>query len=90
MATKGSGHRAEMNATLRTTCSSCGKSIPTETGNAHPLDEAVRRETYGLVGRRAGRTAILAACAACHDAGWRPAPLRDRSPRALPSQEARR
>lgn len=75
MATKGSAHRAEMNTTLRTSCTCCGKSIPTETGNAHPLDEALRRETYGLVGNRAGRKTIFAACAACHDAGWRPAPF---------------
>lgn len=65
-----------MNATLRTTCASCGKSIPTETGNAHPLDETVRRETYGLVGIGGGRKAIFAVCAACHDAGWRPTPSR--------------
>ena len=89
MPAKGSAYRAEMNATLRTTCSSCGKSIPTETGNAHPLDEAVRRETYGLVGGSAGRTTIFATCAACHDAGWRPAPLRDRSPHAHRWQGAR-
>lgn len=72
MASKGSAYRAEANATLRTVCARCDKSIPTETGNAHPLDEAVRRETYGLVGDRAGRRAIFAVCAACHDAGWRP------------------
>ena len=77
MATKGSAYRAEMNATLRTTCASCGKSIPTETGNAHPLDESVVRETYGLVGIGAGRKTIFAVCAACHDTGWRPiAPFR--------------
>lgn len=75
MATRGSAHRAEMNTTLRTRCTCCGKSIPTETGNAHPLDEALRRETYGLVGNGAGRKTIFAACAACHDAGWRPAPF---------------
>lgn len=75
MAPKGSAHRAEMNPTLRTRCVSCGKSIPTETGSAHPLDEAVRRETYGLVGSRAGKKTIFATCAACHDAGWRPEPF---------------
>ncbi len=82
MATKGSAHRAEMNTTLRTSCTCCGKSIPTETGNAHPLDEAVRRETWGLVGDRSGRKTIFAVCAACHDAGWRPAPYSPEDARA--------
>jgi hypothetical protein len=72
VATKGSTYRSEANPTLRTTCAHCGKSIPTETGNAHPLDEAVRRETYGLEGGLGGRKAIFATCAACHDMGWRP------------------
>lgn len=90
MATKGSAHRAEMNTTLRTTCAHCGKSIPTETGNAHPLDEAVPRETYGLVGLGAGRKTIFAACAACHDAGWRPAPFVLHAARGPQRPEARR
>ena len=65
MATKGSTYRSEANTTLRTVCAHCGKAIPTETGNAHPLDEAVRRETYGLAGDRGGREATFATCAAC-------------------------
>jgi hypothetical protein len=73
VATKGSTYRSEANATLRTSCGHCGKSIPTETGNAHPLDEAVRRETYGLAGGSRGKRIIVATCAACHDSGWRPA-----------------
>lgn len=81
MATKGSAHRAEMNSTLSTTCACCGKPIPTETGNAHPLDESLRRETYGLVGDAAGRKTIFATCAACHDAGWRPAPFHEHAER---------
>lgn len=72
MATKGSTYRSEANPSLRTSCAACDKSIPTETGNAHPLDESVKRETYGLVGGRSGRKTIFAVCAACHDAGWRP------------------
>lgn len=75
MASRGSAHRAEMNATLRTTCARCGKPIPTESGSAHPLDESLRRETYGLVGNAAGRKTIFATCAACHDGGWRPVPF---------------
>lgn len=72
MAIKGSAYRSEGNPTLRTTCAHCGKSIPTETGNAHPLDEAVRRETYGLEGAWRGKKTTFATCAACHDLGWRP------------------
>src|SRR5437773_2824273 len=49
MPTSGSACRAEGNQTLRTVCANCGKSIPTEVGHAHPLDEDVRRETWGLV-----------------------------------------
>jgi len=52
MPTSGSACRAEGNQTLRTVCANCGKSIPTEVGHAHPLDEDVRRETWGLVGYR--------------------------------------
>jgi cytochrome c5 len=70
-----------MNSTLRTICACCGKPIPTETGSAHPLDESVRRETYGLVGNAAGRKTIFATCAACHDGGWRPAPFRQHTER---------
>ena len=72
MPTSGSACRAEGNQTLRTVCAKCGKSIPTEVGHAHPLDEDVRRETWGLVGYRAGRKTVFPTCAACHDAGWRP------------------
>ena len=72
MATKGSAFRAEANQTLRTVCASCGKSIPTEVGHPHPLDESVRRETWGLVGYDAGRKAVFATCDECHRAGWRP------------------
>jgi hypothetical protein len=59
MPTKGSASRAEGNQTLRTLCASCGKSIPTEVGHAHPLDENVRRETWGLVGHRDGRKTVF-------------------------------
>lgn len=72
MAIKGSALRAEGNPTLRTTCANCGKSIPTEVGNRHPLDQSVRRETWGLVGQLAGRAAVFATCDACHEAGWQP------------------
>jgi len=72
VAAKGSALRAEGNPTLRTTCASCGKSIPTEVGHAHPLDEAVRHETWGLVGTVAGRQTVFATCDACQQAGWRP------------------
>ena len=72
MATKGSAFRAEGNPTLRTTCSHCGKAISTEVGHAHPLDEAVRRETWGLVGLVAGHKTVFATCEACHQTGWRP------------------
>ena len=72
MATKGSTYRAEANTTLRTVCAHCGKVIPTETGNAHPLDETVKRETYGLQGDRGGREATFATCAECYATGWRP------------------
>ena len=69
MPVKGSASRGEGNPTLRTLCASCGKSIPTE---AHPLDEAIRRETWGLVGYDQGRKRVFPTCAACRDAGWRP------------------
>lgn len=69
---KGSAIRAEGNETLRTVCAGCGKSIPTEVGHAHPLDEDVKQETWGLLGRYAGHLKIFPACAACHAAGWRP------------------
>jgi len=72
MPTKGSTNRAEGNPTLRTVCASCGRSIPTEVGHAHPLDEAVQRETWGLVGFHAGRTQVAPTCTTCYDAGWRP------------------
>ena len=72
MAVKGSALRAEANPTLRTTCANCGKSIPTEAGHPHPLDEAVRRETWGLVGWIGRRKAVFATCDACHAMGWRP------------------
>jgi hypothetical protein len=72
MATKGSAYRAEGNPTLRTVCANCGKPIPTEVGHAHPLDEGIRRETWGLVGYDWGLKTVFPTCAACHDAGWRP------------------
>jgi 5-methylcytosine-specific restriction endonuclease McrA len=72
MPARGSACRAEGNPTLRTVCASCGGSIPTEVGHAHPLDEVIRRETWGLVGGRARQKAVFPTCAACHDAGWRP------------------
>lgn len=72
MATKGSTNRAEANPALRTRCANCRRSIPTEVGHAHPLDESVRRETWGLVGVEAGRARVVPTCTACYDAGWRP------------------
>ncbi|HXJ33247.1 MAG TPA: hypothetical protein VMS22_04335 [Candidatus Eisenbacteria bacterium] len=72
MATKGSAFRAEANVSLRTVCAGCGKSIPTEVGHAHPLDQEVRRETWGLVGHEGGRRTVFATCDACRGAGWRP------------------
>ena len=72
MATKGSAYRAEGNPTLRTICAKCAKSIPTEVGHAHPLDESIRRETWGHVSYRAGRRMVFPTCVACHDSGWRP------------------
>jgi hypothetical protein len=41
-------------------------------GHAHPLDEDVRRETWGLVGYRARQPVVFPTCAACYGAGWRP------------------
>jgi len=69
---KGSAYRAEGNTTLRSLCANCGKSIPTEVGHAHPLDEAVEQETWGLVGVLHGERSVFATCAVCHDGGWRP------------------
>ena len=70
---KGSACRAEANQTLRTVCANCDRSIPTEVGHAHPLDEGIRRETWGLVGYDGKQKMVFPTCAACHDAGWRPA-----------------
>ena len=72
MATKGSVLRAEGNRALRTLCAHCGTSIPTEVGHAHPLDEDVRRETWGLVGHTDGPPGVFPTCTACYGAGWRP------------------
>lgn len=72
MPIKGSAIRAEGNSTLRTICAHCGKFIPTEVGHAHPLDEGIGRETWGLVGGKVGRQTVFPTCAACHDLGWRP------------------
>lgn len=72
MPSRGSGNRAEGNQTLRTTCANCRASIPTEVGHAHPLDETLRRETWGLVGYQGEKKTVFPTCAACHDAGWRP------------------
>jgi 5-methylcytosine-specific restriction endonuclease McrA len=72
MPIKGSANRAEGNSTLCTVCARCGKPLPTEVGHAHPLDQAVRRETWGLVGQRGGWPAVFPTCTACRDAGWRP------------------
>ena len=72
MAVKGSALRAESNPTLRTVCAKCGKSIPTEAGHPHPLDQALARETWGLVGSLAGEKTVFATCDACHATGWRP------------------
>ncbi len=69
---RGSACRAEGNPTRRTLCANGGKSIPTEVRHAHPLDEDIRRETWGLVGDDAGRQTVFPTCAVCHDAGWRP------------------
>src|SRR5438046_5153313 len=72
MATRGSAFRAEGNRALRTLCAHCGTSIPTEVGHAHPLDEALRRETWGLVGHTDGPPSVFPTCTACYDGGWRP------------------
>jgi hypothetical protein len=72
LATRGSALRAEGNATLRTVCAKCGKSISTEAGHPHPLDETLARETWGLVGYLEGRKTVFATCDACHASGWRP------------------
>ena len=72
MATKGSAYRAEGNPTLRTSCANCGKSIPTEAGHAHPLDEGIKRETWGLVGYPDEIRTVFPTCAACRNDGWRP------------------
>jgi 5-methylcytosine-specific restriction endonuclease McrA len=69
---KGSTCRAEANPTLRTVCAYCSGSIPTEVGHAHPLDQDVRRETWGLVGYLAAQKTVFPTCTTCHDAGWRP------------------
>jgi arginine repressor len=50
----------------------CGKSIPTEAGHAHPLDEAIEQETRGLVGFIGGERTVFATCTVCYEAGWRP------------------
>ena len=72
MPIRGSAHRAEGNPTLRTLCTHCGKSIPTEASHAHPLDEAIQRETWGLSGTVDGQHTVFPTCAVCHDSGWRP------------------
>jgi len=69
---KGSAYRAEGNMTLRTICANCGKPIPSASGHAHPLDEAIDQETWGLVGVLDGERTVFATCAVCHAAGWRP------------------
>ena len=48
------------------------ESIPTEVGHAHPLDEAIQQETWGLVGALDGKHKVFPTCTVCHDAGWRP------------------
>ncbi|MBI3767082.1 MAG: hypothetical protein HY271_01160 [Deltaproteobacteria bacterium] len=72
MPIRGSAYRAEGNMTLRTLCANCGKSIPTEVGHAHPLDEAIEQETWGLVGVHGEVRTVFPTCTVCHDAGWRP------------------
>ena len=49
-----------------------GPHDPAEVGHAHPLDEAVKQETWGLVGVLDGERTVFSTCAACHSAGWRP------------------
>jgi len=75
MAQKGSQFRAEATPALRTVCSNCGKSIPTEVGHPHPLDaedRGVWKETWGLVGIEKGGPKVFPTCNACYQAGWRP------------------
>src|SRR5437899_10499633 len=75
MAQKGSQFRAEANPALRTVCSNCGKTIPTEVGHPHPLDaedRGVWKETWGLVGIENGGPKVFPTCNACYQAGWRP------------------
>ena len=77
MGSKGSAYRAEGNQTLRTSCANCGKSIPTEAGHVHPLDEDIKRETWGLVGYVDETRMVFPTCAACRDGGWRPPGFRN-------------
>ena len=44
----------------------------TAIGHAHPLDENVRLDTWGLVGDGAGRATMFSTCAACRDREWSP------------------
>jgi len=65
MAQKGSQFRAEATPALRTVCSNCGKSIPTEVGHPHPLDaedRGVWKETWGLVGMENGGPKVFPIC----------------------------
>jgi len=55
------------NKTLRTTCSKCGKDLPTD------VDPDVKqRQTWPLMGVADGEPAVFATCTKCYNDGWRP------------------
>ncbi|MFQ5353075.1 MAG: hypothetical protein ACE5D3_08380 [Candidatus Binatia bacterium] len=60
-------HNAESNPSLRTRCSSCGESIPTQVSSDYS-----ERKTWGLVGTKDGEKRVFATCTKCYDEGWRP------------------
>jgi hypothetical protein len=70
--TRGSACRAGASGTLRVSCANPGKSIPTQIGHTHRLDENIRRDMRGLVGYDAGRTKSVSTGATCHDLACRP------------------
>lgn len=72
MSVRGSALRAEGNLTLRTSCASCGRSVSTETGHAHPLDGKPGPEIHALFGERWGVRTIFPVCSACLASGWQP------------------
>jgi hypothetical protein len=55
------------NKTLRTSCGSCGKELPSFVD-----PNVATRMTWPLVGIKNGARFTYAACKACFDKGWRP------------------